>query len=109
MATHWNLYISLLFPLGRHALANLFDKPALEVLTGFDGTSSYDQGVRIESIDHFVEKKPQPVRLDAENIARERIALVRHTSHQLGGFVKVTQFCQLVAGIARKKERQKRF
>ena len=95
----------LLLALGGHGGADLCDKPILELLAGFEGASADDEGVGVEGVHHLVEEETQGVGLHAENFPAERVALLRHAAHQLGGLVQV-DFGQLVAGIAWQKIRQ---
>ena len=73
MGHHENWNIRLLLALVRHARADLFDKPTLELLTCFDSTASHDQSVGVEGIYHLIEEESQGMCLNPENVPAKRI------------------------------------
>src|SRR3974390_1562697 len=66
--------VRLLLALRWHPVSYFLDEPLLEFFARFDCSAAYDQRVRIERVDHLVEKQSQAVSLHTENLAAHRIA-----------------------------------
>jgi hypothetical protein len=98
--------VGLLLPLSRHSNPDLCQEPVLEWLTSFKDTAADDQGIRVEGIHHFVEKKSQGVGLNPENFFAHGIALVRQATNEFGCLMPFL-LGQVVARIALQKIRQK--
>ena len=73
--------VCLLHALGRHAHADLCQKPLLKFLTGFENATTYDQGIGVKGIHHLIEEKSKGVGLNPENLFAHGIPLIREAAH----------------------------
>src|ERR1700746_907444 len=67
----------LFFALIGHAFANFLQEPRLELFARLKYSTANDQRIRIEGVDHLVEKQTQRMCLHAENLLAHRVALAR--------------------------------
>src|ERR1035438_1914853 len=103
---HVNRDVGLLFSLNPHSDANLIHEPALKFRARFYHAAAHDQGVRVEGVDHLIEKQSKRPRLDPENLLAHRIALLRHSAYAIGSLVRIFDFAQFVTGIFLQEMRQ---
>src|SRR5438105_8778295 len=95
-----NRDIRLLFALVGHACANLVDKPALELFCRLQRSSADNQSIRIESVDHDIEKNAERMRLNAEDFLAHRIAALCQTTYEFCAPSKIPDLRELVAWIS---------
>jgi hypothetical protein len=78
---------------------------ALEFLTSFQDPAADDYGIRVKRIHDFVEKEPQGVGLNPENLFAHGIALIREAANEFGCLVRFL-LGQLVARVVLEVVRQ---